>query len=58
VACLPGTAFGGHGEGYLRLSYAAATDQLREALSRIGRLTAQAPVEAPPQRSPGSPRRR
>jgi aspartate aminotransferase len=35
VACLPGTAFGPGGEGYLRLSYAAAETHLQEALSRI-----------------------
>jgi aspartate aminotransferase len=41
VACLPGTAFGGHGEGFLRLSYASSPDRLREALARIGRLAGQ-----------------
>ncbi len=35
VACLPGTAFGPGGEGYLRLSYAAAETDLEEALMRI-----------------------
>ncbi len=35
VACLAGTAFGPGGEGYLRLSYAAAETHLQEALSRI-----------------------
>ena len=35
VACLPGTAFGPGGEGYLRFSYAAAETHLEEALSRI-----------------------
>lgn len=35
VACLPGTAFGPGGEGYLRLSYATAETHLQEALSRI-----------------------
>ncbi len=33
VACLPGTAFGAHGEGYLRLSYAASRAELEAALS-------------------------
>jgi aspartate aminotransferase len=42
VACLPGTAFGVHGEGYLRLSYAAAVDDLRRAVERIGRVAAEA----------------
>ena len=35
VAVLGGTAFGEHGEGYLRLSYAASRDTIREALRRI-----------------------
>jgi aspartate/methionine/tyrosine aminotransferase len=36
VAVLSGTAFGIHGEGYLRLSYAASVEQLRGALDAIG----------------------
>jgi aspartate/methionine/tyrosine aminotransferase len=40
VACLPGTAFGLHGEGYLRLSYANTADNLQRALARIGRVAA------------------
>jgi aspartate aminotransferase len=43
VALLPGTAFGGHGEGYLRLSYATAAERLREGLERIGRVVATVP---------------
>jgi aspartate aminotransferase len=43
VACLPGTAFGDHGEGYLRLSYATAVEDLRQAVSRIERVAAAAP---------------
>lgn len=35
VAVLPGTAFGGHGEGYLRLSYATSRVELEEAVRRI-----------------------
>jgi aspartate/methionine/tyrosine aminotransferase len=35
VALLSGTAFGANGEGYLRLSYAAGEDRLREALRRM-----------------------
>jgi aspartate/methionine/tyrosine aminotransferase len=35
VACLPGTAFGAHGEGYLRLSYANSVDNLCQALDAI-----------------------
>ncbi|MBI2370273.1 MAG: pyridoxal phosphate-dependent aminotransferase [Deltaproteobacteria bacterium] len=35
VATLCGTAFGAHGAGYLRLSYAASLERLEEALGRI-----------------------
>ena len=35
VAVLPGTAFGAHGEGYLRLSYANSEKNLRLALDRM-----------------------
>ncbi|HEY2959905.1 MAG TPA: pyridoxal phosphate-dependent aminotransferase [Actinomycetota bacterium] len=35
VACLPGTAFGAHGEGYLRFSYANSVENIREALAAI-----------------------
>jgi aspartate/methionine/tyrosine aminotransferase len=35
VAVLPGTAFGEHGEGYLRLSYANSEANLRKALDRM-----------------------
>src|SRR3989441_3792776 len=35
VAVLPGTAFGAHGEGYLRLSYANSEKNLRLALERM-----------------------
>jgi aspartate/methionine/tyrosine aminotransferase len=37
VALLGGTAFGEFGEGYLRLSYAAARPTIREALDRMAR---------------------
>ncbi len=36
VAALSGTAFGSHGEGYIRLSYANSIENIREALRRIG----------------------
>jgi aspartate/methionine/tyrosine aminotransferase len=36
VAVLGGTAFGEHGEGYLRLSYANSEANLRKALERMG----------------------
>jgi len=35
VAVVPGSSFGSYGEGYIRISYAAAYDQLEEALNRI-----------------------
>jgi aminotransferase len=42
VACVPGTAFGPSGEGYLRCSYATDLDAIREAMRRmaafVGRL--------------------
>lgn len=37
VAVVPGTAFGGCGEGYLRISYAYSLKNLKEALGRIER---------------------
>jgi aspartate/methionine/tyrosine aminotransferase len=40
VALLGGTAFGEFGEGYLRLSYAASADTIREALARMTRALA------------------
>ncbi|MGB9234531.1 MAG: pyridoxal phosphate-dependent aminotransferase [Terriglobales bacterium] len=35
VACLAGTAFGAHGEGYLRFSVANSLDNLNKALAKI-----------------------
>jgi len=35
VALLPGTSFGEHGEGYLRLCYATSPEEIREALAKI-----------------------
>lgn len=35
VACVPGTAFGPCGEGYIRCSYATAVDKLNVALERM-----------------------
>ena len=37
VAVLGGTAFGEHGEDYLRLSYVASRETIGEALQRIAR---------------------
>ncbi|MGI5898959.1 MAG: aminotransferase class I/II-fold pyridoxal phosphate-dependent enzyme [Christensenellales bacterium] len=36
VAAVPGTAFGASGEGFLRCSYATSTENVIEAISRIG----------------------
>jgi aminotransferase len=38
VLTVPGSSFGAYGEGYLRLSYAAAYESLEEALNRIERV--------------------
>ena len=35
VAFIPGPAFGQYGEGYIRLSYAASMETIREALKRL-----------------------
>ena len=35
VAFIPGAAFGQYGEGYVRLSYAASMETIREALKRL-----------------------
>lgn len=35
VAVVPGTAFGGAGEGFVRLSYAGDADELREGVRRL-----------------------
>jgi aminotransferase len=37
VACVPGTAFGPSGEGFLRCSYATDMEQIKEAMSRMAR---------------------
>jgi aspartate/methionine/tyrosine aminotransferase len=44
VAILSGTAFGALGEGYLRFSYAASTEDIREALRRVRECLATAGV--------------
>jgi len=36
VITVPGSSFGSYGEGYIRISYAAAYEQLEAALDRIG----------------------
>ena len=35
VACVPGTAYGNGGEGYLRLSYCYSDEELNESLNRL-----------------------
>ena len=40
VAVLPGTAFGRHGEGYLRLSYANSLENIEKALERLAHVLA------------------
>lgn len=37
VACVPGTAFGPSGEGFIRCAYAAKMDSIREAMVRLER---------------------
>jgi aspartate aminotransferase len=36
VACLSGTSFGAHGEGFIRLSYANSLENIHRALHQIG----------------------
>ena len=40
VACVPGSAFGPSGEGYLRCCFATAIDQIQVATDRIARFVA------------------
>jgi aspartate/methionine/tyrosine aminotransferase len=44
VACLSGTAFGTHGEGFLRFSYANSLDNIQLALDRVRGLLEANPV--------------
>lgn len=39
VETVPGSAFGKHGEGYIRFSYATAYDKIEEALDRLEKTT-------------------
>jgi len=43
IACLSGTDFGEHGEGYLRFSYAASIEVIDQAIARMRRFIAQGP---------------
>lgn len=40
VACVPGTAFGPCGEGFIRCAYATGEDDIIEAMLRLGRFVA------------------
>jgi aspartate aminotransferase len=44
VAVLPGTSFGPHGAGHIRLSYAASIENLEEAARRIAQYVGEAAV--------------
>ena len=37
VVCIPGSAFGACGEGFIRIAYTCSEDDLHEALRRIAR---------------------
>ncbi len=41
VACVPGTAFGPSGEGFVRCSYATGLDQIKIAMSRMAEFVAE-----------------
>lgn len=41
VACVPGTAFGEAGEGFIRCSYASSMENLKEAVRRMGEFCAE-----------------
>jgi aspartate aminotransferase len=43
IACLSGTDFGAHGEGYLRFSYAASLETIDEAIVRMRRFISSVP---------------
>jgi LL-diaminopimelate aminotransferase len=38
ISVTPGTAFGAHGEGYVRISLGMGTERIREAMERLARL--------------------
>ena len=52
VACIGGTDFGAHGEGFLRLSYAASLPDLERAVARIGAFLAEAGPTPAERRAP------
>lgn len=46
VACVPGTAFGACGEGYIRCAYATELEQIKEAMQRMARFVARVRARA------------
>jgi aspartate/methionine/tyrosine aminotransferase len=51
VACLPGTAFGEGGHGYLRFSYANSQENIREAMRRVREVASSAALAGAQTRS-------
>lgn len=47
VACVPGSAFGPSGEGYLRCAYAADMEDIKEAMRRLSRFVAKLRAASP-----------
>jgi aminotransferase len=41
VVCIPGSAFGACGEGFIRMSYTCSEGDIKEAMLRIGRFCSQ-----------------
>jgi aminotransferase len=46
VACVPGSAFGASGEGFLRCAYATSLDDMKEAVRRIASFVKRLPASA------------
>jgi aspartate/methionine/tyrosine aminotransferase len=46
VSCLPGTAFGAMGKGFLRFSYANSQENIRRGLERMGEVLSALPAGA------------
>ena len=38
VACVPGSAFGPCGAGFVRMSYATSLEKIKQAVERLGRM--------------------
>ncbi|MEH7415753.1 pyridoxal phosphate-dependent aminotransferase [Neobacillus drentensis] len=45
IACVPGSAFGKNGEGYLRLAYSTDTKQINQAMDRLTELLKKIPKQ-------------